>query len=1453
MTDIDDRYAQAVRALRSAQPRQAEIQLLDLLADGLEEVNTRRLLGLAQLAQDRIEEATENLERAVALAPDFRHARTDLARAYRRLGRPRDALILLKQVLHAAPDLHGAWLALGDVLVDLQRYPEAASAFGRARQTDPQRTRLAAARTALARGDSREAESEYRSILHADPGCIGALCGLASICVQGGFVAEAERLLRHALRQAQHDPLIWRRLNETLIEAGRLDEAEAAIRRTLLLIPDDAESYIALGNTCARLLKAPEALAAYQEAERLNPARKLVHLSIGHLLKTLGRRAECERVYHECLTQEPASGEAYWSLADLKNYHFTPAEVAAMESHLAAGTGGENNAALLHFALGRAHEQSGRDRSAFQHYLSGNSLRGRQSPFDIGAFETKCRRVRESLDRPFFEGLRDAGHSDPAPIFIVGLPRSGSTLVEQILASHSQVEATMELPHLLQYVGEFDSLDSQRDAYPESLRSAPAEVAQALGRRYLRETRPLRHGRLRFIDKLPNNFLHIGLIHAILPNATIIDVRRHPMDACFSCFKQYFAAGQSFTYDLEVLGRYYRAYLEVMDHWDRVLPHRVFHLSYEGLVAEPEAVVRNLLAHCRLPYEPQCLAFHETRRPIRTASSEQVRQPLYASGIGYWRRFEADLEPLRRSLGDCLDRFEVPSAAQATPVAPVALWPRASTLALTVGSILYGASSVRNAALAADSAGGLEEVIVTARKIEENIQDVPQSLNVFTRREMEQLDISQFEDYALRAPSIDYISLGPGQQRFFMRGVSDGSNPNFANTNTATTGFLVDDLSFNYQGLIPDIHTYDIERIEVLNGPQGTLYGGGSMSGAVRVITRKPDPDGFSAGADFNGGRIDNGGNNDSYEAFVNLPLVPGSSALRLSAFDVHQGGFIDNVLATRHWINGTTSTTAPWARNDFNTETTIGARLAFRQELPHDWTLDVSGFYQRELEQGEWQEDPRYGSLNLARFAPTGGFDYLRFLDVHTEGDVGIGNIVYALGYWSDVSRKLYDYSEYAQYSAYANSIQGFACTTGGVPSSPTYGGCNVPYMYAEVNANRERWSNELRLQSHPGGRAHWVLGAYWEKTVIPYSGFIHMPGVKVDGAAAQYFIHYYGPATPLPTEYYSIFARSDYVETTQFGDLNFDLNPHWNIEAGVEHFHSGRVSDIDWNAAFYQEKLPSRHQTSSHKNNFKGGLSYKPDERTLLYLSYAEGFRDGGDNALPPRAPASIPRYYQPDTLRNYELGWKLTWWDARVRWNGAVYYMRWVGYQVPIYDPTIASFSFNANIGDARIYGSESSLEFEPVGGLHFSVSGSYNDARLVSNKFQNPDVLILPGERLPFSPYLNAAGSVRYERALNRVLRGFAQFDVSHKGDTWNDLTISDSGGFHRFLQPAYDIGSLRVGVNPAEGNWQVEGYISNMWNKHAIVFANYTGYSHPQVVNEPRVFGVRIKYRWGKKE
>ena len=650
-------YGRALTALRLGQAATAERQLRAIQAAAPGEVNSLRLLGLALLAQDEVPAAIEALERAVAGAPGFPQARADLARAYRQDGRPESALAELRTVLAAAPSLDRAWLALGDVYVDLGRYGDAHAAYERARRADPHAGRIEQARTALGRADRKTAEMIFREILEEDASHVEALCGLAAISLAAGVVDDAERLLRHALKETAHLPLAWRGLAQALLEAGRLDESEAAIRRALLVEAENPQSWATLGIVYTRLMRQEQALTAYEEAARLHPANVMLRLSVGHVLKTLGRRAECERTYRECLTRDASLGEAWWSLADLKNYAFSDAEVAMMQAQLAASSGDVGNQAQLHFALGRAFELKDAGPEAFAHYAAGNALRRRTAPFDVAAFEDKSRRVIACCDRAFFANRQATGCPDPAPIFVVGLPRSGSTLVEQILASHSQVEGTMELPNVLAMVREFDRIDAKLDGYPESMCAAPPAQVGALGRRYLAETRPLRSGRPRFVDKMPNNFSHIGLIHAILPNATIVDVRRHPMDTCFSTFKQYFAAGQSFSYDLEDLGRYYRCYLELMDHWDAVLPGRVLHVQYEELVREPQAGIRRLLAHCGLKFEEACLEFHATRRPIRTASSEQVRQPLYTTGVGYWRRFERELEPLRRSLGDCLERF----------------------------------------------------------------------------------------------------------------------------------------------------------------------------------------------------------------------------------------------------------------------------------------------------------------------------------------------------------------------------------------------------------------------------------------------------------------------------------------------------------------------------------------------------------------------------------------------------------------------------------------------------------------------------------------------------------------------------------------------------------------------------------------------------------------------------
>jgi len=643
--------------LRTGRAASAEAALRALEARYPGAVNCLWLLGVALLDQDKVPASIEALERALAIAPNFHNARVDLARAYQRSGRAEEARAQVRRVLEAMPHHHGAWLAYGDALVDLQKYQDATVAFDRARLTDPHRTQIEAASAALVADDQRKAEQLFREVLREEPSHVAALCGLAALAVAADRAQDAERLLRHALRQSAHIPLAYRGLAPTLVQLGRLAEAEAAARYLEKMEPESPQTWVVIASIAIRLMRQEEALEAYERAAKLKPDALGLRMSAGHVQKTLGRRRESEASYKGVLQLDPGRGEVYWSLADLKNYNFSDEEIAAMQRLLASDKRERSNEAQLQFALGRAFEQREDYERAFEHYAQGNALRRLDAPFDIEGFEQRAARIRAFFDADFFATRAGSGDPSPAPIFIVGLPRSGSTLIEQILASHPQVEGTMELPNILNLVGQFDDLAANRGGYPETVGRASAAQLTALGRRYLEETAPLRSGREYFTDKLPNNFSHIGLIHAILPRATIIDARRHPMDACFSTFKQYFAEGQTFSYDLMGLGRYYCCYLALMDHWDRVLPGKVLRIQYEKMVHEPEANIRRLLAHCGLPFEPACLNFHETRRSVRTASAEQVRQPLYTSGVGYWRHFERQLEPLRQALGDCLDRF----------------------------------------------------------------------------------------------------------------------------------------------------------------------------------------------------------------------------------------------------------------------------------------------------------------------------------------------------------------------------------------------------------------------------------------------------------------------------------------------------------------------------------------------------------------------------------------------------------------------------------------------------------------------------------------------------------------------------------------------------------------------------------------------------------------------------
>jgi iron complex outermembrane recepter protein len=799
-------------------------------------------------------------------------------------------------------------------------------------------------------------------------------------------------------------------------------------------------------------------------------------------------------------------------------------------------------------------------------------------------------------------------------------------------------------------------------------------------------------------------------------------------------------------------------------------------------------------------------------------------------------------------------------------------WPSARTarsrIGIAVAAALAGAALPYAAPVFADGAaatssssseGGLAEVIVTSRKIAENLQDVPISIDAFTSEDLKNLAITQFEDFATRDPSISFISAGPGTQLFVIRGVSDGSDPNYSNT--SITGFFLDDMSLSWYGVQPDLHLYDIERIEVLKGPQGTTYGASSMSGAVRYITNKPDVNSFSAGIDFDGGQIQGAKQNFTEEAFLNVPIVAGSTGLRLSVYDSVHGGFIDNRLVTRDWANGTVSNNAQWAGNDYNSEHVKGARAAIKQVFNEGWSATLTYMYQQQVARGAWDELPAlYGDDAVARFGPETHHNDAAFTDFHLDGDVGIGDLVFASTYWNLSNRQLNEYSEYMQYAntAYLTPqyLQAFACKTGPLFAGDTtpFSGCNVPTLWYNYRDYTRRWSNEVRLTSKPGGKFHWLVGAYWEHTEDQSSNFYTMPGIQYGGETWKNAASYYtGTPTPAPQEWYAYLTYTDYLQTTEFANINFDLTSKLNVEAGVVHFHSGFTTFSPYGNFSYQPVQASNSAGGSHKVDSKFGINYKPADSLLLYATFSQGFRDGGTNAgLDGCYTKGVPLTYTPDTLNNFELGWKSTLLDRRLVWNGALYYMPWKNFQTNIYDPDICTIgSFNANLGKARVYGVESNIDLKAS--EHWSVQAAmnYTDAELTSNNFNNQSFVVEPGSRLPYSPYFDWSFNVRYQTPLVNRLVGYVQYDIAYKGDMYNNLSAETVNGFPRVLQPPYDIMNVRIGLNPDDSRWLAELYVTNLANKNAVIYTNTGNFDFRETTNEPRVFGVRLNYRFGK--
>jgi iron complex outermembrane receptor protein len=777
----------------------------------------------------------------------------------------------------------------------------------------------------------------------------------------------------------------------------------------------------------------------------------------------------------------------------------------------------------------------------------------------------------------------------------------------------------------------------------------------------------------------------------------------------------------------------------------------------------------------------------------------------------------------------------------------------ASKISLAVAAALAIAPPRALAVEPAD-VSALKEIVVTARKRQENLQDVPLSIDVFTKKDMQNLGITGFDDYAQKVPSISFISEGPGTQLFVMRGVSDGSNPNYSNT--SATGFFIDDMSLSWQGVQPDLHLYDIERIEVLNGPQGTTFGAGSMAGAIRYITNKPDVNAFSGGIDFNGGHIQGGQQNWTYEGFFNAPIIEGVLGLRLSAFSDSRGGFINNALATRTWVNTAVSNNAQWAGNDYNRAHVEGGRVALKGVLNDQWNATLTYSFQRQASHGAWDEDPNLAPRTVERFGPESRRFEARTLDFHVDGDVGIGDLVFASTYWALPTRQQNEYSQYIEnYQGGAN--EGVTCLNDPVYGTGPYTGCNVPIQYYEYHTNPQRWSNELRLASKAGGRFHWLVGLYWEKTKDDSSGSTYyMPGLRTNSPAFQYYNYYNGTppgSTSLPAkEWYAYSTRSDYLQTTEFSNISFDVTNKLNIEAGVVHFHSDFRYYSPFGQFAYAATTPSLSVGSSQKWDTKFGINYKLTDKAMVYADFAQGFRDGGSNSGYPQScyTKGVPQSYVPDTLNNFEIGWKTAGLNGHLVWNGAAYLMNWKQLQTIIYDVNIcAPSSFYVNVGDARIYGVESNIDYKVNQNWSMQAAGSYTDSHLISSPYATFEANV--GERLPYVPYFSWSWNLRYEHPVAKNLRGYAQIDMAHKGDMWNDLHVAGSNGIPRILQPSYSITNLRLGLNPDGGHWLTEFYITNLTDKNAIVYSNTGNFDLRQTTNEPRVFGLRLNYRFGK--
>jgi len=625
-----------------------------ILQDHPDNIDALYLASVSSRYLKKFDDSQKYIEHLLLNAPDMGRAYQELGHINRDMKNDEKAVINYRQACELNPALLASWKMLYQYFVKNKNQPAADHAQQQIKKLESLPAALLYIDQILNEGRLGLAERQCRAFLKKNPTHTYAMSLLSEIANRLGYFDDAEFLLEKAVEFKPNDGDLRMQYAAILRKKQKFAKTMEQVNILCDQYPDNPIYQAQKASEIMQNGDHLQAIKMFDDILHKNPYNFSTHTSKGHAQKTLGKTDKAIKSYQSAYQIKPDHGEAYFSLANLKTYSFNTDELNSMRNQVERVDLSLRDKSYFHFALAQACESIGEYDEAFLHLEKGNKIKNDQSKYSIERMDAELQAQIDVCDEDFFKDLGSGGHATKDPIFILGLPRAGSTLVEQILASHSLIDGTLELPNILSIAQSLrgDDIYGKLGNYPKSMKSLSLEQRESFGKSFIEDTRMHRKDAPMFTDKMPNNFRHIGLIHLIMPNAKIIDARRYPLDCCFSMFKQLFAQGQEFSYGLAEAGSYYRSYVKLMDHWDKVLPSKILRVNNEDVIEDLEGQVKRMLDFLELPFEEECISFHETDRSVRTASSEQVRQPINKKGMGRWKPYAKNLRPLLESIGE---------------------------------------------------------------------------------------------------------------------------------------------------------------------------------------------------------------------------------------------------------------------------------------------------------------------------------------------------------------------------------------------------------------------------------------------------------------------------------------------------------------------------------------------------------------------------------------------------------------------------------------------------------------------------------------------------------------------------------------------------------------------------------------------------------------------------------